>query len=92
MTKLLLGVALALGGSIAYLDSRPGWDDTGVTALTIFVGCALLGAAGPRYPWLWALAVGPWIPTLGITRESNYGTLLALPVAFAGAYAGMAFR
>ena len=92
MNGVLLAISLAIGGAIAYVDSRPGWDDTGVTALAIFLSCGLLGAAGPGRPWLWALAVGAWIPAIGITQTGNYGTLLALPFAFAGAYAGMALR
>jgi hypothetical protein len=92
MQKVLLVIALAIGGLIAYIDSRPNWDDSGVTAGAIFLVCATLGAAGPSRPWLWALAVGLWIPVLGILMTRNYGTLLALPVAFAGAYAGMAVR
>jgi hypothetical protein len=92
MNKVLLVVALTLGGLIGYVDSRPNWDDTGVTVAAILVCCGLLGAAGPSRPWLWALAVGFWIPLLGITRSGNYGSLLALPFAFAGAYAGMALR
>jgi hypothetical protein len=92
MHKILLAVAVGLGLLIAYVDSRPGWDDTGVTAAALLVSCGLLGAAGPGRPWLWALAEGLWIPVLGITWARNFGALLALPFAFAGAYAGMAFR
>lgn len=89
---ILLIVALALGFLVTYVDSRPNWDDTGVTAAAILVSCGLLGAAEPRQPWLWALAVGLWIPILRIARTQNYGSLLALAVAFVGAYAGMSFR
>jgi hypothetical protein len=92
MQKVLLVIALAIGGLIAYIDSRPNWDDTGVTAAAIFLVCGTLGAAAPSRPWLWALAVGLWIPVLGITMTRNYGTLLALPFAFVGAYSGMAIR
>jgi hypothetical protein len=92
MQKMLFVVALGLGLAIAYVDSRPNWDDTGVTAAAILFSCGLLGATGPKRPWLWALAVGLWIPLFGIVRAQNYGSLLALAVAFAGAYAGMALR
>ena len=92
MNKVLLAVALALGGLISYVDSRPGWDDTGVTAVAVLVCCGVLGFAGPSRPWLWALAVGLWIPMLGILRVHNYGALLALAFAVAGAYAGAGIR
>jgi hypothetical protein len=92
MNKVLLAAALAAGGLIAYVDSRPGWDDTGVSAAAIFGLCGLFGAAGPGRPWLWAVAVGAWVPAFGLALSANYGALLALPVAFAGAYAGAAVR
>ena len=89
---ILFVVALGLGFFITLVDRRPNWDDTGVTALGIFLCCCLLSAIDPRRPWLWALAVGLWIPLLGIALQRNYGSLLALVVAFAGAYAGLVIR
>ena len=84
----LLILALVLGLLITWVDSRPGWDDTGISAGMIFGVTAVLGAVMPERAWLWALAVGVWIPLLGITVHHNTGTLLALVIAFAGAYAG----
>jgi hypothetical protein len=92
MDKLLFAVALGLGGLIAWVDSRPNWDDSGVTAAAILACCGILGAVRPARPWLWALAVGLWIPAHGIAMKGNFGALLVLPIAFAGAYAGMAVR
>jgi hypothetical protein len=92
MQKPLFVIAVALGLFIAYVDSRPNWDDTGITAGAIFVTCGVLAIVSPSRPWLWALAVGIWIPVLGIAMTRNYSAILALVFAFAGAYAGMAFR
>ena len=92
MQKVLLVVALALGGLVTYVDSRPTWDDTGVTAAALLVISGVLGFLGPNRPWLWALAVGLWIPLLGVARTGNYWAMSALVVAFAGAYGGMAIR
>jgi hypothetical protein len=92
MTKLLLPTALGFGLLIAYVDSRPNWDDTGVTALALFASACLWGVPGPDRPWLWALAIGSWTPALGIISAGNYGSLLALIFAFVGAYAGMTVR
>jgi len=86
--KFLVPLAFILGLLIAFVDSSPGWDDTGVTAATVFVCCGLLGALHPARPWLWALAVGVWIPALGIIQDWNYASLLALAFALSGAYAG----
>jgi hypothetical protein len=36
--------------------------------------------------------VGLWIPLFGISSSANYGSLLALAIAFVGAYSGMLVR
>lgn len=92
MRILLTAAALAAGGLIAYVDGSPGWDDTGVTAGALFLAAAAFGWLDPRRPWLWAAAVGLWIPLLGILRDGNYGALIAPAFALAGAYLGAALR
>jgi len=92
MQRLLFAGAIAFGILLGYVDSRPSWDDTGVTAGLLFVVTAILGAVAPDRPWLWALCVGAWIPLFGIYQTSNYGSLLALGFSFAGAYGGMVVR
>jgi hypothetical protein len=66
---VLLVVSLGLGALVTYVDMRPTWDDTGVTAAALFVTSGVLGFFGPSRPWLWALASGIWIPVLGIVRR-----------------------
>jgi hypothetical protein len=92
MVKLLLPVAVCLGLLIAYVDSRPNWDDTGITAGAILVTSGIFGLLSPSRPWLWALAVGAWIPVFAIASSRNFGSLLVFVFAFAGAYAGMGVR
>ena len=92
MRILLLVIAVALGTAIAYVDSRPTWDDAGVTAAALFLACLALGAASPGRAWLWALAVGVWVPLVGVGLRHNYGSLIALIFPFAGAYAGVVLR
>jgi hypothetical protein len=89
---MLVFLALLLGFVIAFVDSSPGWDDTGVSAAAVLGVSGLFGSLYPARPWFWALAVGAWIPTYGILRELNYATLLALVFSFAGAYAGALLR
>ena len=89
---LLMPSALVLGLLIALVDASPGWDDTGVSAAAVFTSCGILGVVHPRRAWQWALAVGSWIPALGIALHQNYESGAALVVAFAGAYAGKPVR
>ncbi len=85
---LWVAVALAIGLLIAWVDSRPTWDDAGVTAGAIFLVAAVFGVAHPARAWLWALALGGWVPVFGIALHNNYASLLALGFALAGAYVG----
>jgi hypothetical protein len=92
MQKYLLVAALILGGLITYVDSRPTWDDTGVTAGALFITAGVFGYLSPQRPWLWALILGIWIPLLAIIRDQNYGAVLALVFAFLGACLGRTVR
>ena len=87
---ILIPIALVCGGAIAYVDSRPQWDDTGITAGALFLLCAVLAYLSPGRWWIWMLAVGLWIPLLSGLPTGNYGTFLALLVAGLGAITGRA--
>lgn len=89
---LLLSLAVAGGLVIAWVDSRPSWDDAGVIAGVICAFASMFGCAQPRRPWLWALAVGAWIPLFGLLRGGSPATLLALGAGGVGAYAGAGIR
>jgi hypothetical protein len=55
----------------------------------------VLTVVAPRRPWLWALAIGIWIPAETIMRQHSLGSLMMLLVLafpFGGAYAGVAVR
>jgi len=85
-------LALGAGVGIGLVDASPGWDSTGVTAVTLFgVAAVLAWVAGDR-PWLWALLVGLPTPILEITRTGTTGSVLAIGFAGAGAAAGWATR
>ena len=95
LNRVLFILAVLIGIGIAYVDSRPTWDDAGVTAFALLVSAGVFGLARPQRPWLWALAIGIWIPLFAIVRTHSAGAILMLVVlAFplAGAYAGMAVR
>ena len=92
ISLMLLAAALAGGLFIAWIDSRPSWDDTGITAGLILSFAAMLGTASPRRPWVWALAVGGWTSLAGLLLKGDAATLLALAAGMAGAYAGAGIR
>jgi len=95
LNAAVLAVGIAVGVAIAYVDSRPHWDDAGITAFALLGSAGLLGLIAPRRPWLWALCVGIWIPAHAIAKAPGPGSLMMLVIlAFplAGAYAGMFVR
>jgi len=89
---LTLAVAAGLGFLIAWVDSRPTWDDAGITAGAILLLTGLLGLRNPQRPWVWALAVGIWIPAQDILLHHNYGLSPVIVIAFIGAYTGALVR
>ena len=88
--RVLLLAALILGALIAWVDSRPTWDDSGITAGVLLLLSAGFGAVHPRFAWLWALALGAWIPLVGIVIAHNASMLLVLAIPLIGAYLGVA--
>lgn len=91
-TWIWLAGALAVGGLIMWIDSRPNWDDTGVTAGLLVLSAAGLGWLRPRLAWLGALAVGAWIPLRALILQGNASLVLILLLPLAGAYAGALAR
>ena len=83
-----LALCIITGFLITWIDARPTWDDTGISAAMILVAAAVFGFFSSQKPWLTALAVSAWIPLFGIVATFNFATLLALIPGFAGAYLG----
>jgi hypothetical protein len=85
-------VAVAPGLFVAWIDSRPNWDDSGISAFIIFLIAIIFGFITSQKPWLIALAVSIWIPLFSIISTHNYGSLLALLPGFIGSYLGYFIR
>lgn len=81
-------VAVGLGLAIAYVDSLPGSDSTGITAGMLAVTAAVAAFVSRRRPWLWALATGIWVPLFEIRDASMLAPLAALVFAGIGAALG----
>lgn len=85
---ILLSLATLAGLAIAWIDSQPHWDDTGITVLMVLSVAALFGFFTSKKIWLTALAVSVWIPIMSIGMTHNFGGLLALIPGILGAYFG----
>ena len=80
------------GLGIAWIDSRPNWDDTGITVFAILVLATLFGFLAFKKPWLIALAISMWTPLKEIMETHTYAALFAFVPGFVGAYAGYFIR
>ncbi len=99
MQTILLAAGTAVGLLIAYIDSRPSWDDTGITAGAMLLASGLMTLLGYRRPWLIALAIGLWTPLYETYLSHKFefpGALvfpmLVLLIPLIGAYAGRVAR
>jgi hypothetical protein len=89
---ILLCLSIIAGLSLALLDSRQVWDDTGITSGLIVLTTALFGYLEPKQHWIWALTVSCWIPLFAIFLTGDYKMLLVTLFGFAGAYLGAAVK
>jgi uncharacterized membrane protein YccC len=85
-------LAIAIGLIIAWIDTRPHWNDTGVTVFLVLLSALVCGYISSQKPWLISLAVSIWVPIFNIIIAHNYGALLALVPGFIGAYIGYLIR
>jgi len=92
MQKVYFGLALLLGFGIMFVDSQPHWDDTGITVFALLACGGIIGLLAGRRPWLFALAIGLWIPVQYIITRHDFSMLITLLFPLAGAYAGWAIR
>lgn len=92
--RVAAGLAIALIGGvlIGYMDSRPGWDDTGITAVSLVLVAGIGAFVAGRAPILVAVLTGMWVPVLEASSLSTGGPLLALVFAGVGAGIGWLVR
>lgn len=90
--KILFAAAFIAGLLIAFVDSRPTWDDTGITVFALLLGGGIIGLLVRKHPWLFALAFGIWIPLLGVLVKHDLTMSIVFLFPLAGVYAGWALR
>lgn len=83
---------MAVGTAIGYLDSRPGWDDTGITAGLLLLVAALVAGVDGGNPWVWALLVGLPLPIIELSGSGSTASLAALLFTGIGAGIGWLVR
>lgn len=88
----LLFLAFALGLVIGWVDTRPTWDDAGITVGAVLIVAAAFGLLMRKRAWAWGMAVGIGTPLLNFLLHGSFAALVALPVAFLGSYAGAFVR
>lgn len=108
-TTIAIALASGLGIAIALIDrAAPFGDDSAQFTVFLWLLCSgLLGFVMPRRPWLWAVAVGPWLPAMylvlqvlglhaPIKPDTLTTSLILIPISLAacavGAYAGALAR
>lgn len=85
---LTILVALAVGVAIGYVDSQPGWDDTGITAGSVLLSAAILAAVRPRVAWAVGLAVGTPVLLFNVALRDSPGSAVAIGIGLVGAGVG----
>jgi hypothetical protein len=85
----IFALALCAGATIAWVDTWPGWDDTGITVGAIFATAAACSLARVSPWWIALLVAGPVVIAEIANQPAN---LVALAIAMAGAWAGFAVR
>jgi hypothetical protein len=90
-----LVLAAATGLSIGWMDSRPGFDATGITVVLLVIaagaGTFLVSSATTARLWrpiLVALLVGGWVPIFEMSGEGGPASLASLAFAAIGAVGG----
>jgi hypothetical protein len=90
--RVLLAAAAAAGLLVTYVDSRPNWDDTGITVFALLFLSGIIGLFVRLRPWLFGLAIGIWLPlgAIILTHDLRFLGVLVFPMA--GVYAGWGLR
>jgi hypothetical protein len=92
ITIVILALASMVGAAIGYVDSRPTWDDTGITVGAIALAAALLAALRPRLAWWVGVLVGTPVLAFDVATRGGCGSAVAVVIGLVGAGFGRECR
>jgi len=87
-TAAVVIVAVIVGAVIGYVDSRPNWDDTAVTAGAVLLAAIVLASIRPGAAWLIGLALGLPVVVFNVVTRRNWASVLAIGFSMVGAGIG----
>jgi hypothetical protein len=87
---IIAALAVTIGAGIAWVDTRPTWDDTGVTAGALLLTGGFAAGAGLRW-WGTALLVAAPIVVAEVW-SGGWGVSAALVFTAAGSLVGAGLR
>ena len=85
---LTAALSLGVGCAIGFVESRPTWDDTGITAGAVFLASLVVSAARPRSAWLTGLLVGVPVLAFNVALHGGFASAIAVVIGLAGAGIG----
>ncbi len=83
---------LACGVLIASIDTRPTWDDTGVTAGLLLGSAFVVSAISGRRPLLWGVLVGGPLAAMSVVGGALPVAIVVSAIALGGAGLGWVVR
>ena len=88
ISLLPLVLCILISAFLGWVDSRPHWNDTGITVCAVFLSAFLFGVFGQGRPWLYALILGSGVFLFNAILHHVYSPAVAFAFSFAGAYTG----
>ncbi|HEY9165987.1 MAG TPA: hypothetical protein VIS48_07490 [Candidatus Kryptonia bacterium] len=88
----VLVLSVTAGMLVGYIDSRPTWDDTGITVAAIIGTGLIIGFIERRRSWLWALSIACGFSVFQLNSNHVSVTLAVLAFSLLGTYLGALVR
>jgi hypothetical protein len=89
---LLCAIAVITGLLIGWIDTSPGWDDTGITVAMIFISAFFIGLFSKNGAWIFALIIGFLITYMNYFISRSFDSAASFIIAFAGVYGGVSLK